>query len=348
MPTAPMRDRARSLLRRLLAGAVLLAFPVLAPAAHADPQDTSSFITLQFDNDMFGGSDRYFTNGMRAAYLSPEGAAPSLIRDAGAAVPLFHASQDMRFSFSIGQNIFTPSDITDPDPPEDDRPYAGWLYAGFGLVSEDGTWLDKLELDVGIVGPYSFAEQTQTEWHRIFGLRQPRGWDTQLETEPGIVLYYERSKRKLYEFKLDDVIPIKDLGVDFTPHFGGAIGNVYTYGAAGMTVRFGDDLPTDFGPPKIRPSLPGADFFEPDDAIGWYIFAGAEMRLVLRDIFLDGNTFRDSRSVTKIPAVVDLQGGIAVTFWRARLTYTQVFRSPEFYGQDNLQSFGSVALTMRF
>ncbi len=340
---------------RLLFG--LIALVMASGAAAQDPAatepekkplDPSSFVTLQFDNDFFGGSDKHFTNGMRAAYLSGEGVVPELMRRFGELVPLFKTTHNMRFSFSIGQNTYTPEDITLTNPPADDRPYAGWLYAGFGLVSDSGVWLDKLEVDLGVIGPYSFAEETQTEWHRTFGFRIPKGWDTQLKTEPGAILYYERSRRSLYEFPVSRYIPVDHLGLDFTPHFGVALGNVLTYGAAGFTARFGKDLPSDYGPPKIRPNLPGSDFFQPVDTFGWYFFGGVEGRLVGRNIFLDGNTFRDSRSVDKIPVVADLQAGVAVTFERARLSYTQVYRTPEFLGQQGFDSFGSLALSLRF
>jgi hypothetical protein len=328
--------------------AALLALPAAAQDKKDDPPDPSSFVTLQFDNDFFGGNDRHFTNGMRAAYLSPEGAVPLLIRKAGEVLPLFHASQNMRFSFSIGQNIYTPTDISQSDPPTDDRPYAGWLYTGFGLVSEDGVWQDKLELDVGMVGPYSLAQETQTEWHRVFGFQQPKGWKYQIKNEPGFALYYEKSRRSLYELPLQGIIPIENLGVDITPHVGLALGNVMTYGAAGFTARFGDDLPADFGPPKIRPNLPGSDFFQPNDSFGWYLFGGLEGRVVARNIFLDGNTFQSSRSVDKNPVVADFQAGAAITFWRARISYTHIWRTPEYISQDAFDNFGSVALSMRF
>src|SRR3546814_8870959 len=105
---------------------------------------------------------------------------------------------------------------------------------------------------------------------------------------------------------------LNNLGVDVTPHLGAALGNVYTYGAGGLTLRFGEDLPDDYGPPRIRPALPGSDYFRPTDDFGWYFFAGAEGRIVARNIFLDGNTFKDSHSVDKRPLVADLQAGIAV------------------------------------
>ena len=342
MPVRPVAQR-RWLQNWLFRLSFLAAFQIAATAsaqiAASDPPDPSSFITLQFDNDFFGGSDQHFTNGMRAAYLSPEGAVPILISRAGALVPFFHGSQNMRFSFSIGQNIFTPTDISLTDPPESERPYAGWLYAGFGLVSEDGTWQDKLEFDIGVVGPYSFAEETQTEWHRIFDFKQPRGWDKQIKTEPGAVLYYERSRRSLYEIPLSTIIPIKHFGVDVTPHFGLALGNVHTHGAAGATFRVGNDLPADFGPPKIRPNLPGSDFFQPSDTIGWYFFGGLEGRLVARNIFLDGNTFQDSRSVDKIPIVADFQAGAAITFKRARTQLHAFVANARVYRAERLRQF---------
>jgi len=89
------------------------------------------------------------------------------------------------------------------------------------------------------------------------------------------------------------------LDADVLPHFGGALGNVFTYGAAGVTLRIGSGLEDDFGPPRIRPSLPGSAYFLPGKGFNWYLFAGLEGRAVLYNIFLDGNTFTDSHSVDK-------------------------------------------------
>lgn len=142
---------------------------------------------------------------------------------------------------------------------------------------------------------------------------EPRGWDNQLHNEPGVVLFYERQWRRLREFETFG------FGVDMTPHVGAALGNVYTYGATGVTFRVGRNLPADYGPPRIRPSLPGSGFFLGSDGFGWYLFAGVEGRAVGRDIFLDGNTFEDSQNVDKKNFVADGQAGIAVTIDDVRL-----------------------------
>lgn len=310
--------------------------------------DDGGTLTLQFDNDIFGGTDRHFTHGTRASWLSREGGAPQFIRDLARRFPTFTAAERMRVSYTIGQNIFTPGDTKAVDPPPDDRPYAGWAYFGVGLVAEHERWLDKIELDLGVVGPYSFAEEVQTGWHELIGIDVPNGWDTQLKTEPGAVLYFERTWRELREPSVGRVFPFGDLAIDVNPHLGGALGNVFTYGAGGVTLRLGHDLRKDYGPPKIRPSLPGSDFVHPVDGIAWYVFGGFDARIVGRNIFIDGNTFRSSRSAERVPIVYEFQTGIAITVKRVRLAYVHVFRSKEFRAQSGWDNFGSAALSIRF
>jgi hypothetical protein len=98
------------------------------------------------------------------------------------------------------------------------------------------------------------------------------------------------------------------------------VGNVYDYVNAGAMGRFGLNLPDDFGPTRIDPSLPGTNFFEPTVAISIYSFAGWDGRAIARNIFLDGNTWQSSRHVDKIPLVSDFQLGLAIARDRWRLT----------------------------
>ena len=335
------------------AGALVIALAG-APAAAQDEApdrgpDPAWIVTGQFSNDIFGGDDANFTHGSRLSALSPDGHVPHFIERAAKWLPLFPEDGNLRVTYSLGQEIFTPERIEERALIEDDRPYAGWLYGGIGLISENGERLDNLELNVGMVGPASLADKTQIEYHKLIGVQVPEGWDNQLENEPGIVLYYERRWRNIWKVELGDLAMLNNLGVDVTPHLGGALGNVYTYGAGGLTLRFGEDLPADYGPPRIRPALPGSDYFRPTDWFGWYLFAGVEGRLVARNIFLDGNTFEDSHSVDKYPLVADLQAGIAFTLGEnVRIAYTHLLRSREFREQDGTTQFGTLSVSVRF
>jgi hypothetical protein len=319
---------------------VAVAVPVFARCAEA--ADDSGILTVQFENDVVADSDGQFTHGTRLAWMSPEGQVPDWAAQIAGWIPRFAEVSTKRIVYSLGQSIFTPDDITIKESIPDDRPYAGWLYAGIGLVSVGEHVLDNLELNVGVVGPASFAEQTQTTFHRWFGFDRPEGWDHQIENELGIQLYFERKWRAWQSFG------VGGLGGDVVPHVGVALGNVLTHGAAGLTLRIGDDLPNDYGPPRIRPSLPGSDYFEPHDLLAWYLFVGAEGRAVGRDIFLDGNTFRDSHSVDKKTFVADFQTGIAFFIGRVRIAYTHVLRTREFEGQDDPEQFGAFSISSKF
>jgi hypothetical protein len=238
--------------------------------------------------------------------------------------------------------MFTPDDITTPVPDPADRPYAGWLYGTASLISDNGDNLDTLQLTLGVVGPASGAAESQKFVHKITRSKHPKGWGSQLHNEPTAMLTYEHKDRNLYELS-----PF-GWGFDVTPGYAASVGNSFTKATVGAVARLGYDLPADYGPPLIKPGLGGSDFFIPQKKLGWYAFAGVDGSVVAQNIFLDGNTFRDSPRVEKIPWVGGLQAGLALTYNDMRIAYTHVFRSKEFKGQDAIDNYGAVNISWRF
>jgi hypothetical protein len=299
-------------------------------------------MSIVMENDLFH-SDRYYTNGVRASWLLTPGRKSDWALRAARLFPFFPAQSTVHVNYAIGQNMYTPKDISLKNPPANDRPYAGWLYGSVGLIAETGQRLDQLELTIGVVGPASFAEETQTFVHKTMRIDEPEGWDHQLKNEPGFILTYHRSWRS-YVSKSFFGVPF-----DLTPHAGGSLGNVFTYANSGITLRYGKELPLDYGTPRIQPSLPGSGFFIPQKGFGWYHFAGVEGRAVARNIFLDGNTFRESNSVEKEPFVGDFQFGIVMTRHNVRIGYTHVVRTREFKTESgHHQDFGALSISMQF
>ncbi|MEQ8604307.1 MAG: lipid A deacylase LpxR family protein [Marivibrio sp.] len=317
-----------------------------APSAEAAGREGGT-LTLQFENDFFSRTDRHFTHGTKISYVTAERTPEEndLIADAAAYVPFFPDGARARATYALGQNMYTPEDISQAALIEDDRPYAGWLYAGFGLVAEDpkARRIDNLEIDIGVVGPWSKADSTQEQWHRWFDFQDPKGWDNQLENEPGVMVLFERQQRAFDALELP-------MGVEaeLLPSFGFAAGNVMTYASLGATVRIGDDLSVDYGPPRIRPSLPTGGFLHRSAGFNWYVFASVGARAVAHNIFLDGNTFSDSHSVDKKYLVGDLQGGLAIQYDGWRLAYTHILRTEEFEGQNTPDRFGALSLSYQF
>lgn len=336
----------RSGMTFLLACAVCLAMPALAdeqPAGEQSSGDNRGVLTLLLENDLFFHTDRDYTNGVLIAYTTAPDDTPDWVVRAARHMPFFPEGGTVVTSYSLGQNIYTPTRTDLVNPPPSERPYAGFLYGAVGLIADNGQQLDQLQLQFGMVGPASLAEQAQKFVHEVRGFASPKGWDTQLKNEPGLVLIYERSWRAYVSGE------VLGLSFDLNPHLGGAIGNVYDYVNAGAMARFGFELPNDYGPMRIDPALPGANYYEPrDDGFSWYLFAGVDGRAIARNLFLDGNSFVNSRSVDKLPLVGDLQFGAAISYARVRIAFTHVFRTKEYRTQPGVDQFGAVSVSFRF
>ncbi|MFW5680143.1 MAG: lipid A deacylase LpxR family protein [Pseudomonadota bacterium] len=331
----------------LLVGSIASAGPTFAAEDPApvirDPKGT---VSLTIDNDLFGGSDRYYTSGFLLSYRSPADVPPGwLDRFADSLQPVVSADSARRWGVGLGQKIFTPDDTDRRNPDPDDRPYAGWLYGTFTLSSATERRYGSLELQLGVVGPAALGEQVQNNVHDFMNSDRAFGWDYQLNNEPGVNLVYSRLWR--YNFAFDEDRP-DGLAWGIVPNLQASVGNVQTYAGTGALVRVGSNLDVDFGPPRTRPSVAGSAFVDPAERWGWYLFAGLDGRAIARDIFLDGNTWQDSRSVDKKYLVGDANLGAAVVFPWGRLSYVHTFRSKEFDGQETYAEFGSITLSVRF
>ncbi|HWL81861.1 MAG TPA: lipid A deacylase LpxR family protein [Roseomonas sp.] len=324
--------------------AVSLAAPARAQGTlpdQAPPPDPAGTLTFSLDNDMFGGSDRYYTNGFQFAWRSPSADLPGPLAWLNERLDWMMGPGALRWGLAFGQNLYTPQDTQTTRPDPTDRPYAAYLYGAFSLTRVTERTSNLFELQLGVVGPSALGEFVQNNYHDLINVHQTNGWDYQLKDEPAIEAIYERKWR----LPLADVGPVQ---MDTIPALTVGLGNVQTYAGIGGLVRVGQGLDADFGPPRIRPALAGSAWFQPRRDFGWYVFGGTAGRVVAHDITLDGNTWRDSRSVDRRPLIGELQAGFAVLWHDMRLAYTQVWRSEEFYGQRGTQSFGSISISFRF
>ena len=326
-----------------------LAAAGLLLALSATPASAGRFI-IDEENDSIGKfGDRHYTQGIRLGYLSDRIAAGSGWNAPYAwlsdLAPIFEAGPDQnrRMEITIGQSMFTPANLRLINPDPTDRPYAGWLYSGVSLFQQSGHTLETFNVELGVVGPAALAHQAQDLVHDLLKDREANGWAYQLKNEPGVVASYER------KWRLEKPLG-GGFGLDLIPAAGAAIGNVLSYGEAGVTVRLGQNTAVDYGPGHIQPGRGGADWFD-DSAIGphsfgWYLYAGARGRVVARNIFLDGNTFTNSRSVDKKVFVADLTGGAAL-YWSHRIKLDIAFtqRSREYAGQPRPDRFGAVTIS---
>lgn len=315
-----------------------------APAAAQPRQDPDGIVTFQVENDALstqrGTTDRYYTNGVRLGYTSPTTRVPEVLSNFGRAV---WGDGVQRVSLDIAQSVFTPANTQIEQPNPRDRPYAGYLSAGLSLIHDTSNARSVLGLRLGVVGPSALGRVVQNGYHSIVGDNPNRGWSSQLQDEPAIELLAER----VYRLPIAKAGPIE---FDALPALTVGVGTVRDYVQAGVRVRVGQGLDSDFGASRIRPGRSGSDAYTATRPIAWYVFAGADGQAVGRDVFLDGSTFRDrSPSVSKKPFQAEFQAGVAVMAYGLRVSYTQTWRTEEFRGQrGGLFNFGSLAVSAKF
>ncbi len=337
---------------RLMRAAILAAFFV--PFGHAQepaaPEPATRSVgvwSLTSENDLFGGTDRNYSNGLRLEHIRPANEITPGLNWVANRIPILDLDRtELRQGFALSHTIFTPEDISAPVPDPTDRPYAAWLYASGTVVGTTRlgarqTVQDVLQVNLGVVGPSAGGEFVQENWHDLLQAIEPRGWDSQLKDEFGI----EITAQRLRQFEGPDLA--LNLETDYALHGGATLGNVRTYATVGAMARIGWDLSSDFGPPRIRPALAGAGVFRPGQSFGGYLFAGVEGRAVARDMFLDGNLWRDSARVEdRRDFTGDLQLGIALHQGDVQVAFTFVHRTEEFVAQSGPQRFGAVSISI--
>ena len=313
-------------------------------------------LSIYLENDLFAGTDRQYTSGVKIGWSSPDLREFSDSPYASPLLPLFNLlpfinekAYQKNLVFALGQNIYTPDNTEAFGLVKGDRPYAGWLYAGVGVVWKNADVRNSLVLNIGVVGSWSYAQETQRLVHDLRGLDHPNGWDNQLHNELGVEAVYQR----VWRWPKHE----RRVGFDWEllPHAGIALGNVQIFANLGGELRAGLNLPDDFGTSAISPATTTSTPVDGTQSaersrfdLGLYVFASVDGRAVAHNIFLDGNTFGNSPSVKHRELVADLSVGVAVNYKNTKFAYAFVYRTEEFYGQNEAQVFGTVSVNFAF
>jgi len=353
--------------------------PLLAGAQSASSSDYCNGATDDFqpvhhgfywtwENDAVGvvKSDSYYTQGAQVGYTIKYNRDPGfLARTASHLCKLvgFKANGEQGSkvlsagSFFIGQQLFTPKDTDVNTPIPDDRPYAGWAYAGTRLellqplkLSEDGRrrWVThSFEFQAGVVGRHAQGEGTQRAFHDLDGSNQSNGWDNQISDRFGGQAYYTFSTR-LFSFDIGNCCQ----GANTDVLFHGALGagTLQTHAEVGAVWRIGRNM----GPMAQRTVVPSAlsatmqplkavetqQAFQPNmdtkecsflfRAKECYVFVAAAARAVDKNIFVEPAASGAGRDIDLEAYVYELSWGARVRYRWARFDYISTTRSREF------------------
>ncbi len=319
--------------------------------------NANNTFSIRLENDAVAGSDGDYTAGVEFVWTHAHRTSleeleqlPLWYRQFSSFMPIGQINFDtVGSSISLGQQIYTPQDIETAALLPNDRPYAGWSYLNIAVHGRSENHLDSMTFTVGVIGPDSYASDVQRGLHEIIDSTPPNGWDNQLKNELGLNLYFLHDRRfwkrtgsNEFEIELIDSTQL-------------ALGNVDTRLSYGWRLRAGRQLPSDFKLGKIRHADPG---FEPEDHYG--IFAQVaeptthlyfELQVsesyVARNIFLEGNTFRDSHSVKKRDWVSEISAGFTYGKEDFRTSFLYTYRTQEFSTQNDGAAYGSITFSFR-
>lgn len=347
-------------MRLIAASTIILLLLAWCPSS-TTAQDMSDgrkhHIVVFLDNDVFQGTDQQYTNGFKLTWLLPDRDdyedytfLPSWLKRAAKKLPYGDGPKFRHnIGFSLGQHMYTPRDISGEELVLDDRPYAGCTYLSLSLHNKSSSQMDAFAFSIGVVGPSSLAEETQTFIHRNIDSPIPKGWGNQLKDEPAVIVSWEHKWRAYLKEATSG------FGVDIIPSVTATAGNVRVSGALSGELRFGYHVPHDFGTALNRPVSGVSALIDKEGdssayrpVFGAYISLGAAAYAVLRDIFLDGNTWKESHSVDKETFVSEVGWGATVYYKMVKITYSHIYRSPMYKEQDGGQSYGALSLTFSF
>lgn len=323
----------------------------VSSAAFGEP--TSGSISITIENDAFTGSDDAYSNGVgltwtsrNVASLSHDNPARRWAR-AWSFLPGVSGPQTDRYvSLTLAQEIHTPDDITLESPPFDDQPYAGVLYLDSVIYRQSPRTNDAWTLRLGVVGPASQADDTQTWFHDVIGADEPRGWDTQLPNEMIFNVGYTANFAG----------PSGDLSEEVswrvTPMLTAEAGTYATLVGAGAMFEFGYNMPeAAHAVSSLRNGLNAASM------VGWRADerelsvvgnVGIAGYSVARFLPLDGTYFRDSRSVDYDHTIGVLSAGATVRYGDYALNFNVAFSESGLNERDDTVEFGALTLSRRF
>ena len=133
--------------------------------------------TLRYENDLFAGTDRYYSQGIFLQYDHLDINLKWLNK-------FFFRVPDIQRSLQTGiaQKVYTPSSITSDSLLPGDRPYAATYgyTARFTSRSKSKNYSLSWSLNTGWIGKPAFGKEMQTAIHRWTNNNKPRGWQHQL------------------------------------------------------------------------------------------------------------------------------------------------------------------------
>ena len=301
-------------------------------------------ISYTVENDGLLGTDRGYTSGLFVSLNSKASKIdnpilPQVLLSSGGKGN-YSATAYRQWKLTLGQQIWTPTDISGKEPLDKDRPYAGLVFIKAKMMEQRSNVADKYSIMLGTVGPRAMAEESQTSVHNIIGSKEPVGWHQQIENELVFSFAFERQALfyraatgdgKLHEIALGSRVQI---------------GNYQNEIAINSTFRWGKALSKSFSAVSLNAGELIDSAMLARSEKGSFFYVSLEGRYRSQDITIDGD--RPARFLNAVN-IAHWQTSLAsgyVTYNKSVGLGLSVMASSSDYQEDSHQYHGIVSLNL--
>lgn len=287
----------------------------------SNAQEFEKSVSLQVDNDVLLGRDRYYSSGIIVGYSQ-------VLNNGFLFRPVNQSS--VQLQLELGHKIFTPGDLDAKDTRFFDRPFAGWLFGEATLKKASEKSILKLGLEIGATGNASFAEDIQVWYHRVLGIEEKPSWFEQIPGElmanfkPGLV----------YSSLINDLTYI-----DFITESSLGTKDVFAEQWVGITS----------GSRNFLPASSAFGLLGTTSQREFYFFGRVGLRWVGHDSFLEGSWLTDDApfTVDAKSFIFKLNAGIHYAKGRS-VIHAAYFFNTKSSERETSHSYLSLLYTLRF
>lgn len=274
-------------------------------------------------------NDRYYTNGLFIYF-----------RRAIDSTKLSGSVEKKTYEISAGQKMYTSYWGQVPRAADQDRPFAGYLYAGiaYSIFYKNESVL-KTSVEIGVVGPDSYAQDAQRFLHKTVGFYTPAGWDYQIKNE--VAINFAANYSKLVLRTNDNIFDLSGQGyANLGTTFSGLGGSVL-FRAGRLNQLFNSAYHNAVIGNSKTSSLNKSELF---------LYVKPQLNFVAYDSTIEGSLFNHDSPVTfgVKPIVFEQQFGVNYSTKRFTIDFNVIFKTKEVKSIAKAQNYGGLSLYYRF
>ncbi len=161
---------------------------------------------IVLENDKFVLIDRYYTNGLFLSYKK------RIENDF-----IYKNNADLQLNFTLGNEIYTPLNLSSLDTRDFDRPFAGWLFGKIEVAKVTDKFASSLALETGVTGRESFSNRLQTWFHKALRIEEFISWTEEIEFKLLFNIKYNHfydlplNENNIFQYRILSTIGTKDI-----------------------------------------------------------------------------------------------------------------------------------------